>query len=175
MLTDRLSQQRSADAGNAFLSPIREEVGLQITEAGRRDGFLLDETLVRPDEVLAQFGGRKILESDFRWFLKDALVPEQRTSAYSRPGARQGMRRSFLDMLVLEAKAREEGLDKTREFARSRAAMELELLTEFMQQRDKAGPFCRCGNTIEELRLAQKEYSARVRAEVGLRVVRSAG
>ena len=129
---------------------------------------MLDEKAVSQDEVLAVVGGRPIFESDFRWFLKDALVATQRASAYSRPGARQSMLSSFLDMLVLEAKARRDGLDRSAEFSRERASMERKLLTEFMQQRDRAGPFCNCGGSSEERQRADREYFDRVRAEVGL-------
>jgi parvulin-like peptidyl-prolyl isomerase len=173
MLTDRLSQQRSREARKAFMTPIWEEVGFKLREAGTRDGFLLDENAVAPEEVLAEVGGKNVLESDFRWFLKDALIPQQRMSAYSRPGARQGMLSSFLDMLVLEAKARKDGLDKTPDFVNRRVVMEEKLLSEFMQARDKAGLFCQCGNTDEERRSAQRDYFERVRAEVGLKLAAS--
>jgi hypothetical protein len=75
-------------------------------------------------------------------------------------------------MLVLEAKARREGLDKTPDFIQRRLAMEQNLLSEFMQARDKAGPFCQCQQTEEERRVAQRKYFDRVRAEVGLEVAR---
>ncbi len=171
ILTDELAQERSADARETFMTPIQQEVGLHVTDAGQREAPLLDEKAVPQDEVLAVVGGRPILESDFRWFLKDALVPEQRASAYSRPGARQNMLSSYLDMLVLEAEARKDALDQTAEFIGSRVSMERKLLTEFMQQRDQAGPFCRCGGTAEERQRADREYFDRVRAEVGLTVV----
>ncbi len=170
MLTDRLAGEKSEKARQAFLAPIAEEAGLKWTAAGKRDAFLLDEKAIAPGEVLAEVGGRKIREADFRWFLKDALMPEQRKAAYARPGARLGMLRSFLDMLALEAKARKDGLDETPEFARRRVSMEESLLSEFVQSRDSAGPFCRCQQTDEERRAAQRVYSKRVRAEVGLEV-----
>jgi hypothetical protein len=172
LLTDRLSQQRSREARTAFMTPIWEEVGFRPREAAERDVPLLDEQAVAPEEILAEVGGKKILEADFRWFLKDALIPQQRASAYSRPGARQGMLSSFLDMLVLEAKARKEGLDKTPDFVQRRVLMENNLLAEFMQERDKAGPFCQCRQTDEERRVAQKQYFERVRAEVDLEIAR---
>jgi peptidyl-prolyl cis-trans isomerase C len=171
MIAERLMQERSADVRKAFMTPIREEVGLKPRDAAERDVFLLDENAVAPGEVLAEIGGKQILESDFRWFIKDALLPDQRTSAYSRPGARRGMLSSFLDMLVLEAKARKEGLDRSPEFLQRRAVLKENLLSEFMQARDKAGPFCQCQQTEEESRVAHRTYFDRVRAEVGLEIV----
>ena len=168
LLSDRLSEQRSAEARKAFMTPLREEVGFKVSEAGERDGLLVDETAVAPGEVLAEVGGRHVLEADFRWFLRDALTPAQRMSASSRPGARRSMVSSFLDMLVLEAKARKEGLDKSPDFIRSRVVMEEKLLSELVQERDRAGLSRQCGKTDEERRLAQRTYLEHVRAEVGL-------
>jgi hypothetical protein len=170
LLAERLSQARAAEARKAFIEPIAEEVGFKLTDAGRRDDFLLDVSAVPPDAVLAEVAGKKILESEFRWFLKDALIPQQRVAAYSRPGARQNMLTSFLDMSILEAKARKDGLDKSVEFTRQRFVMQQSLLLEFMQERDKAGPFCQCQESPEARRESERQYFASVRAEMGLRV-----
>ena len=62
MLTDRLSQQRSAEARKAFMTPIWEEVGFELREAAERDVSLLDDKAVAPEEILAEVGGKKILE-----------------------------------------------------------------------------------------------------------------
>ena len=117
----------------AYMKPMWEEVGFEVTEAGQRDTNLLDERAVAPDEVLAEVAGRKLLESDLRWFLKDALIPEQRAAAYSRQSARQSLLTSFLGMLVLEAKARRESIDRSEEFIHRRAGMRRRLLIEFVQ------------------------------------------
>jgi len=170
-LIERLSQDRTAEARKLFIEPIAAEVGLKLMDAAKRDAFLLDENAVPPDSVLAEVGGKKILESDFRWFLKDALIPAQRTTAYARPGARQAMLTSFLDMLVLEAKARKARIDKSPEFLCQRFAMEQGLLLEFLQERDKVGPFCQCQETPEARQASQKRYFASMRAEMRLRVV----
>lgn len=169
MLTDRLSQERSAQARKAFMAPLAKEVGFRLREAGNRDAFLLDERALPPDAILAEIGGRKILESEFRWFINDALPPQQRMSAASRPGARLSMLGSYLDMRILEAKARELGLDKTPDFLRSRTAMEEELLFDFMLERDKATSVRSCGKGGEG-QTAQREYFDRVRTEVGLKL-----
>lgn len=131
MVAERLTEQKLARSRAAFMDPIRKEVGFRITAAGRKDSSLLDEGAVAPDEVLAEVAGKKIRESDLRWFLQDALMPSQRKSAYGRPGARQSMLGAYLDMLVLEARARREGLDHTEEYARERDDMEKKLIEEF--------------------------------------------
>jgi hypothetical protein len=53
------------------------------------------------------------------------------------------------------------------------AKMKRKILTEFVQQRDMAGPFCNCDQSAEERERADREYFDRVRAEVGL--VQAAG
>jgi hypothetical protein len=171
MLAERLRDERAAQAGSIFMAPIASEMGLSIAEAGAKDASSLNPAAVPADTILALVGKRPVRESDFQWFLKDALLPEQRIPAYSRPGARQGMLRSFLDMLVLEAKARKDGLHRSSEFLQQRASMEERLLAEFMQDRDKTGPRCDCGSTEEERRATLRRYFDRTRVEVGLVVV----
>lgn len=168
MLAERIARERAAEAQAAFLAPIREEVGLRLREAAGRDAFLLDGRAVPPEAVLAEVGGEEVRESDFRWFLEDALLPSQRASAYSRPGARRALLAGFLDMLVLAAKARKEGLGASPAFVEGRARMEELLLAEFVQGRDAAGAPGQCG--VGGDRLARSAYLERVRAEVGLRV-----
>ena len=172
LLTERLTQERAADAQKTFMQPMREAVGFKLMDAGKRDAFLLDEKAVAPNEILAEIAGKKIFESDFRWFLDDAFMPKQRAVAYSRPEARLSMLNSYLDMLVLEAKARKEGLDKSPNFIRTRFSMETNLLIEFLQAKDKAGPFSHAEQTEEEQKVAQRQYADRVRAETGLKVSR---
>jgi hypothetical protein len=170
MLAERLSEERSALARKELMAPIAREVGFRLREAGKRDALLFDEKAVAPGEVLADVAGRPVLESDFQWFIKDALLPRQRAAAASRPGARQRMLSSFLDMRVLEAKARRDGMDRTPSFLRDRLAMEEELLSEFMLARDGAGPIRSCGPKDEARRLGERAYLDRVRSEVGLRL-----
>jgi peptidyl-prolyl cis-trans isomerase C len=172
IITERLTQARAAEVQKSFMEPLREAVGFKLTEAGKLDASLLDDKAVAPNEILAELDGKKILESDFRWFLKDAFIPKQRTIAYSRLGARLSMLTSYLDMLVLEAKARKEGLDKSSEFARSRLSSESDLLIEFLKARDKAGPFSQGEQTEAERIAADRQYVDHVRAEVGLKVTR---
>jgi hypothetical protein len=128
---DRLLAERSARVGEAWLAPIRKEMGLEVTAAGEQEGPLLEQSTVREDTILAMLGKEPVREADFRWFLKDALLPSQRMSAYSRPGARQSMLQSFLDMRVLALKARGDGLDRTPSFIRDRDTAAAQLRAEF--------------------------------------------
>jgi peptidyl-prolyl cis-trans isomerase C len=169
LLRQRIEQARATSVRKAIMDPIAREMGLRVTDAGRRDSPLLDETGVAPDAVLAEVAGSKVLESDFRWFLKDAVIASQRAFAFSPPGARQSMLTSYLDLLVLAAKARSLGLDRGAEFLRDADAMKRSLLLEFVEEHDKAGPFCGCKESPEARQEADQRYFARVRAEVGLR------
>lgn len=170
ILRERLVQERSAKAREIFMTPIWQDVGFRRTEAGARDVPLMVENAVAPEEVLAEIAGRPVTESDFRWFLKDAFLPEQRMSVYSRPGARQGLLDSFLDMRVLETKARMDGLDKTPEFLRNRVVTAEQLLEEFVKERDQAGPAQQPAGSDEERQFLRRQYLDRVRAEVQLAV-----
>jgi hypothetical protein len=171
LIRERLAQSHGSRAHQGFVEPIAREVGLTVTDAGRRDDSLLNEGAVAGSAILAKVAGRKILESDFRWFLKDAVIERQRSFAYSRPGARQSMLAAYLDLLVLEAKARKDGLDKSPEFVRECYLTKQRLLVEFVQARDKAGPFCECQETAEARQESDKRYFARLRAEADLRVL----
>ncbi len=169
LLRARLSALHARRAHQAFVEPMAREVGLQVTDAGRRDLPLLDENAMSDSEVLALIDERRILESDFRWFLKDAFPAGQRTAVFSRPGARGALLASFLDELVLEAKARRDQLDRSPDFLRQRTAAVQNLLLQFVQEHDKAGPFCQCQQTPEERRASDRAFFDGVRAEVGLR------
>ena len=170
MLTEQLSREREEAANEAFMAPIRAEMGLEVTEAGRAAGSLWSRRRADGGAILAMIGGKPVLESDVEWFLKDALIPSQRVGADARPGARQAMLRAFWDIAVLAAKARKEGLDKTPEFLGNRAVMAQRLLVEFMQARDGADPLHRCGSAAGECGTQAAAYFARVRNTVGLEV-----
>lgn len=170
IITEKLTEQRSAEARTLFMTPFWNELGFTVTDAGKRDVSLLDEQAVAENEVLATVGGRSVLESDFRWFTKDAILPSQRMRAFSRPGARLSMLSSYLDMLVLEAKARKDGLDRSPEFVRTRISEEESLLAEFVRGQDKASPAVQGDQSEQERELAQRQYLERVRAEVGLKL-----
>jgi len=152
------------------MTPISKAVGFQLAEAGKRDVSLLDPKAVAPEEVLAVIGGTKILERDFQWFLRDALLPSQRKSAYNRPGTRLGMLSSYLDMLVLAQQARAEGLHKTPEYLRTHTTLKNNLTAEFLQQRDHVNLRTQGVDSEEERQRALRKYLDQTRADVKLRV-----
>lgn len=171
VLAERLGSRRAAEARDAFMARARTEVGFVLREAGRRDASLLDERAVAAEEILAEVDGQPIREADFRWFLQDALLPGQRASAWSRPGARRGMIGSFLDMRVLAARARRERLDRTESFIRRLAAVEESLLREFTEARDGVAPPGQCTAVGPGRQRERRAYLDRLRAVVGLQIV----
>lgn len=168
LIRERLSAMHAEQARRGFIEPIALEMGLKVIDAGKDERSLLDEGTADADEVLATVAGEEIRESDFRWFLKDAFPASQRAAAFSRPGARKNHLTSFLDQLVLAAKARKQNLDRSADFVRQRPTLKQKLLLEFVQEHDKAGAFCQCQQTPEERRIADRRYFDQVRAEVGL-------
>jgi hypothetical protein len=174
LIRARLSAMHAERAHQAFVEPMAQEMGLRLTQAGQRDVPLLDESAIAGDEVLAVIGARTIRESDFRWFLNDAVPASQRSTVFSRPGARKGWLGTFLDDLVLEAKARKEGMHERPDFLRQRNASVQGLLAEFVREHDQVGAYCQCQQTAEEQRKAERDHLDSVRAEVGLRIVPSA-
>lgn len=168
LLRERLTQQLSRDAREAFMTPIWREVGFVLTAAGQSEAALSDEKAIAPDTILAEIAGKPITESDFRWFCNDALLPSQRMSVYSRPGARKNMLGGYLDMLVLAAKAKRDHLDRAPEFIRSRKAMAESLLLEFLQQAEPTRRVPQPKAADAERRSAEPPYLARNGAERGL-------
>jgi len=170
LCASRISEAKSREARRLFMTPISKAVGFQLAEAGKRDVSLLDPKAVAPEEVLAVIGGTKILERDFQWFLRDALLPSQRKSAYNRPGTRLGMLSSYLDMLVLAQQARAEGLHKTPEYLRTHTTLKNNLTAEFLQQRDHVNLRTQGVDSEEERQRALRKYLDQTRADVKLRV-----
>lgn len=170
LLADLLAAERSAAAREAFLGPVRAAAGLRVHAAARPEAPLLDARAVRPDQVIAELGGQELRESDFRWFLEDALLPAQRTGAWSRPGARRELLASFLDLRALAAGARREGLDRSEAFARRLALVEESLLREFTEARLGLAAPGQCTSAGTDRRGGRRASLDRVRAEVGLRL-----
>lgn len=164
----RLGDEQSAKARLLFMTPIQDEIGFEVTEAGKLDTSLLNEDGVPQDTVLALVGKLPVLESDFHWFLKDVFLPSQRMAAYNRAGARQGLLRSYLDMLLLEAKARKDGLDRLASHLGERTRMEQRLLLEFMQEREKLSLDGRPGNFPPDRGALERITFDKLRAEAGL-------
>jgi hypothetical protein len=170
LLAERLAGERAARAREAFLAAARAEVGFRLREAGRRDAPLLGAGAVDPAAPLAEVDGEEVREADFRWFVEDAFLPGQRTAAGSRPGARRSLLAAYLDLRVLAAKARREGLHRGEPFARRRAAIEEGLLREFTEAQDGGGPPGQCSAGGPGRPAARRAYLDRLRTEVGLRV-----
>lgn len=168
VVIERLSRTRADEARKAVVASIAKEVELDLRE-GHADVSLSDEQAIAADTVLARVAGRPVHESDFRWFVKDAVIAPQRQLLFSRPAARQDMLRSFVDLCVLAAHARRHGMHKSADFQQARAARIEQLLGEFVQQRDGVGPFCTAPSQAECQRTEQ-EYLRRIRGEVGLKV-----
>jgi hypothetical protein len=95
---------------------------------------------------------------------------EQREQAFSRPGARIGMVKTYLNMRALEAYAWQLGLDKTPDYQAVIKFEEMKLLGEFLQERDKTTPWLLAGKTPEDKEAALKKHLASLRTEVGLQV-----
>lgn len=171
LLAERLVTARSAAARERFLAEAREAVGFRLREAGRRDAPLLDRGAVAPGEILAEVEGQAIREEDFRAFLEDALLPAQRARAWARPDARRVQLGAFLELQVLAAAARREGLDRTEPFRRRLAALEEALLREFAEAREGVAPPGQCTAVGPELQRARRVYLDRVRAQVDLVII----
>jgi hypothetical protein len=168
VIATRLGDQQSAKARLLFMTPFQIEFAFEVTEAGRMDTSLFDKDAFPQDTVLALIGKKPVLESEFQWFLKDAFMPSHRVSVYNRPGARQGLLWSFLDMRLLAAKARKDGLHRLPSYLEDRGRMEERLLLEFMREREKLGPFCQCGDLFKDHQAVERPRLDKVRAEVGL-------
>jgi hypothetical protein len=169
-LAEAVAGRRAAAARETFLARARSLVGFRLREAGRSDAPLTLEQAVAPGAVLAEVDGTELRESDFRWYLKDARLPAQRAGAWARPGARRSLLAAFLDLEVLAATARREGLDRSEEFARRFAVAEDALLREFTEAREGGGPAGQCAAGGPGREAERRAYLDRVRSQVGLRV-----
>jgi parvulin-like peptidyl-prolyl isomerase len=170
VLAIEVSNQKAASAHQAFLEPIRAAVKLKETPLATKDTFVLNPPNLKTNDVLATLERKPIYQSDFEWFARDAFRMEQREQAFSRPGARLGMVKTFLNMKALEARARQLGLDKTADFRAVTQVEEMKLLGEFLQERDRTTPWLLPGKTPEDKEAALKKYLAGLRTEVGLQV-----
>ena len=170
IIARQISDVKSSALHKAYLDSIRAEVGLKETAAASNNAPLMfNSSAVKPDEILATLAGAPIREADFQWFIKDAYLPQQRTYAFSQPGARREMLASYLNMRAMEAKARKEKLDQDPGFENTRAMMEMKLLAEFLQGRDKTSPWTLPGATEAERTAALKKYTNQLRTEMGLK------
>ena len=166
-----LANEKLAVAHRAYLDPIRAAVKLQETPLAAKDTFVLNPPNLKTNDVLATLDGKPIYQADFEWFARDAFRMEQREQAFSRPGARIGMVKTYLNMRALEAYAKQLGLDKTPDYQAVISVEEMKLLGEFLQERDKTTPWLLAGKTPDEQTAALQKYLNGLRTEVGLRVV----
>jgi parvulin-like peptidyl-prolyl isomerase len=92
-------------------------------------------TPVAEDRILARVGTEVIRESDFQRYLSLRYAPQQLAQLSSMPEVKEKLRNEYLDSSVIVAKARKEGLDKTDEYKKNLAVLEMQaLLRAFMQK-----------------------------------------
>lgn len=95
---------------------------------------------VAPQEpVLASIGGRAIRPSDLDLFLSLTLNPQQRMQVELVEGAKAEYEKQFLELQLMAAKARKDGLGRSESFRRRMELMELQVLVQELMQRDGAG------------------------------------
>ena len=164
-IASELSAKREAIAAKAWMDSLRAELQLVKTAAADSPS---PTSAVASAEVIAMLGDKTIREEDFQWFVRDAYRPEQRTRVLQKPGARQALLQTYLDMRTLAAKARQEGIDKQASYTDTYFVMEMRLLAEFLQERDKTPPWALPGANEEQRSSALHDYLRRTRAEVGL-------
>ena len=170
VIANEISNRKAAVAHQAYLEPIRAAVKLQETPLAAKDTFVLNPPGIKTNDVLATIEGKPVYEADFEWFARDAFRMEQREQAFSRPGARVGMVKTYLNMRVLEVRARQLGLDKNTDYQAALKVEEMKLLAEFLQERDKTALWLLPGKTQEDKAAAMEKYLAGLRTEVGLQV-----
>jgi parvulin-like peptidyl-prolyl isomerase len=164
-IASELSAKRDAIAAKAWMDSLRAE--MQLVKTGAADSPSATSAIASA-EVLAMLGEKAIREEDFQWFVRDAFRPEQRTRVLQKPGARLALLQTYLDMRTLAAKARQEGIDKQSNYTAMYYVMEMRLLAEFLQERDKTTPWALPGANEEQRSNALHAYLRLVRAEVGL-------
>lgn len=82
----------------------------------------------KEDGVLATLGKTVIRQSDFETFVRLVFNEQQRQQISTTPGAFDKVKASYLDSLVMAAKARKEGLGKTADFRKQMEFAEIRLL-----------------------------------------------
>jgi hypothetical protein len=165
LIANDVSNEKINAAHQAYLEPIRAAVNLKETSLASRDTFVLNPPGIEANAVLATINGVPVCEADFEWFARDAFRLEQREQAFSRPGARRGMVKSFLNMKALEARARQLKLHEVADFQALRSVEEMKLLGEFLQERDRTTPWLLTGDD-DARTAALKDYMARLRTEM---------
>jgi peptidyl-prolyl cis-trans isomerase C len=101
----------------------------------------------QPNPVLAKVGKETIRQSDFNLFL-DNLSEQDQMQIQLVPGLRAKYLSQFLDIKVLAAKARKEGLQHQPSHAKVLALLDSQLLSKFLLGRD--GPALAAKSTLTE-------------------------
>jgi hypothetical protein len=164
-IAGELLAKRETTAAKVWMDSLRAEMRLVKTAAADSP---FPSSAVDSAEVLATLGDKAIREEDFQWFVRDTYRPEQRTRVLQKPGARQALLQSYLDMRTLSEKAKQEGIHKQAAYTDAHYVMEMRLLAEFLQERDQTTPWTLSGANEEQRASALHDYLRRVRAEVGL-------
>lgn len=91
------------------------------------------------DKVMGLMGERTFRESDFERFLEMVLNPQQRMQVNMFPEARNHYRKQFLEFMVMDAKARKDGLDKSEDVQQKIKLMEVQVMVQELMQRESEG------------------------------------
>ena len=89
------------------------------------------------DRILAKVGEKTIRESDFHRYLDGSESPDVKAALLANTAARHEAINTYLDLTVLAAKARKDGLDKERAFQKARQLMEMKTLAFLFQDRGR--------------------------------------
>ncbi len=90
------------------------------------------------EPVLARIGNRTLHPSDLDLFLSLTLNPQQRMQVELVEGAKAEYEKQFLELQLMAAKARKDGLNRGDDFRRRMELMELQVLVQELMQRDGA-------------------------------------
>lgn len=92
----------------------------------------------KEDKILAKVGNRIIRESDMEFAL-EGLNPQERQRLEQAPGGRERYAKQFVELFILSAKARKDGLDKAAGFDKKLALATDQLLANELMRKDAPG------------------------------------
>jgi peptidyl-prolyl cis-trans isomerase C len=117
LLTLSLSAQTPAEAPKPAPAPVKAEQP-------------------RENKVLASINGKVYRDSDLDAYIATAYNDQQRAQISVVAGARQQVEQQFLQARLLEAKARQEKLDRTPAYAEKLSMAEMDVLVRMLFDRD---------------------------------------
>jgi len=167
-LEQRCLERQREERHDAYLREARAAVGLQRLPDAERAGGLLEHSPLPEDAALAHLGQRTLTEADFRWFVRDAVLPSRRRVALAEPGARGRLLQTFLDQEVLAELARREGVPATSQWRRALREAQESLRADFVRQAEPEPPMT-CSASAADRLAATESYLERLRQSVGLR------